>query len=273
VPPPPPVGLPLMPHRVTPNFYALLQVDRTATREQIERAFDSARHTALSDGAGRDLIDLIEQAFRTLSDPAARREHDAAIDGQVTDAPAADAPRSSSSGRHDCILVEAVATPGTESVQRASVETVLGSAHPFYSPPPNAPRETPRLKTDAPARAPVTRHASRPPFPRSTPPRGSASISSIPQRISEAREGQQAGCFTGAQLRRVREARGLTLQELSELTKVNLAHLENIEAERFAQLPPPVYLRGFLVLIARALKLDPLRVTKDFLDQRPARHD
>ena len=99
MPPPPPVGLPLMPHRVTPNFYALLQVDRTATREQIERAFDSARHTALSDGAGRDLIDLIEQAFRTLSDPAARREHDAAIDGQVTDAPAADAPRSSSSGR------------------------------------------------------------------------------------------------------------------------------------------------------------------------------
>lgn len=266
-----------MPHRVTPNFYALLQVDRTATREQIERAFDTARHTALSDGVGRDLIDLIEEAFRTLSDPAARREHDAAIDGQVTGAPAAEAPRSSSSGRHDCILVEAVATPGVESVQRASIEAVLESDHPFYSPTPNAPRvtprETPRQKTDAPARTTVTRYTSRPPLPRATPPRGTVSSSSIPQRIGEAREGQQAGCFTGAQLRRVREARGLSLQELSELTKVNLAHLENIEAERFALLPPPVYLRGFLVLIARALKLDPLRVTKDFLDQLPARHD
>ena len=30
---------------------------------------------------------------------------------------------------------------------------------------------------------------------------------------------------------------------------------------------------GVAVLIARALKLDPLRVTKDFLDQLPARHD
>lgn len=266
-----------MPPRSTPNFYALLKVERAATNDQIERAFDTARHTALSDGAGPELIELIEQAFLTLSDPATRREHDAALD--EGDASSSEAQQCTSSGDHGCILVAATPAPSGGDGASASIETVLESAHPFYSAESSAPfsgRELLACQASPPGHADgaATRPPSKPPVqpaPRSTPPRGTASPSGSPQRAGDARDADAAAAFTGSQLRRIREARGLSLQELSELTKVSLSHLENIEAERFALLPPPVYLRGFLMLIARALRIDPLRVTKEFLDQMSSR--
>ncbi len=81
--------------------------------------------------------------------------------------------------------------------------------------------------------------------------------------------------FTGALLRRVREARGIDLREVAHRTKVSAAHLAALEEEAFDQLPPLVYVRGFLVEVAKLLKLDPsqvartyLRRAKDLLDLR-----
>jgi len=73
--------------------------------------------------------------------------------------------------------------------------------------------------------------------------------------------------FNGELLRRVREAKGLSLRDLAERTKVSTTHLDNIEADRYEELPAAVYLRGFLMLIARELKLDPLKVSKSYIDQ------
>jgi hypothetical protein len=72
--------------------------------------------------------------------------------------------------------------------------------------------------------------------------------------------------FSGELLRRVRESRGLSLRDLSEKTRVGLGHLENVEADRYDALPVAVYLRGFLMLVARELKLDPLKVAKGYLE-------
>ncbi len=72
--------------------------------------------------------------------------------------------------------------------------------------------------------------------------------------------------FSGELLRRVRESRGLSLRDLSEKTRVGLSHLENVEADRYDALPVAVYLRGFLMLVARELKLDPLKVSKGYME-------
>lgn len=72
--------------------------------------------------------------------------------------------------------------------------------------------------------------------------------------------------FNGELLRRVREGRGMTIRDLADRTKISATHLENIEADRYEALPVPVYLRGFLMLVARELKLDPLKVSKSFLE-------
>jgi hypothetical protein len=76
--------------------------------------------------------------------------------------------------------------------------------------------------------------------------------------------------FTGEFLRRLREGQGLTLQEMADHTKIGKSHLDNIEADRHAALPAQVYLRGFLMSYARELRLDPLRVSKSYLEQMAA---
>jgi cytoskeletal protein RodZ len=76
--------------------------------------------------------------------------------------------------------------------------------------------------------------------------------------------------WTGEALRRVREARGITVQQIAERTKVTRHHVENIEAERYGALPAPVYLRGILLSLARELRLDGQKVARAYLDRAAA---
>jgi curved DNA-binding protein CbpA len=64
------------------------------------------------------------------------------------------------------------------------------------------------------------------------------------------------GIFDGDVLRRIRVSLGIELEEIAATTKINEHHLRAIEGNRYEQLPPPVYLRGFLKQIARCLSLD-----------------
>jgi cytoskeletal protein RodZ len=75
----------------------------------------------------------------------------------------------------------------------------------------------------------------------------------------------EGAVFDGALLKRVREARGLSLQILSERTRIGVRHLENVEADRYAQLPAVVYLRGMLMSLSRELGIDGLKVSKSYL--------
>jgi hypothetical protein len=72
--------------------------------------------------------------------------------------------------------------------------------------------------------------------------------------------------WTGALLRQVREARGLSVEELSEQTKVMAHHLRSVEADRIDRLPPRVYLRGFVLSVADALGLDGKDVARSYLE-------
>jgi len=63
--------------------------------------------------------------------------------------------------------------------------------------------------------------------------------------------------LTGAELRGLREARGVTLRHVANATKIGTRFLEYIEEDRFELLPASVYLRGFLQEYARTLGLDP----------------
>jgi hypothetical protein len=72
--------------------------------------------------------------------------------------------------------------------------------------------------------------------------------------------------WTGAALRRAREARGLTLPQMADRTKITRHHIENIEGDRFDLLPSYVYLRGILLSLAKELQLDSTRVCRSYLD-------
>jgi hypothetical protein len=71
--------------------------------------------------------------------------------------------------------------------------------------------------------------------------------------------------FNGELLRRVRESRGLSVTQVAERTRISARHVENIEADRYKDLPVAVYLRGFLMSISREYGLDALRVSKSYM--------
>jgi flagellar biosynthesis protein FlhG len=81
------------------------------------------------------------------------------------------------------------------------------------------------------------------------------------EEISEEEQGE----FDGARLARVRERRGIELDEIAGVTKVNPSYLLFIEQERFDDLPAAVYVRGFVKCYARCLGLDPDRVARSYM--------
>ncbi len=74
---------------------------------------------------------------------------------------------------------------------------------------------------------------------------------------------------SGPELRKVREARGMSLRQIAAVTKIGVRVLEYIEEDRFSFLPPAVYLRGFLTEYARLLGLDPRRVADAYMARIP----
>lgn len=64
----------------------------------------------------------------------------------------------------------------------------------------------------------------------------------------------------GELLRSTREAKGLSLGQAEEATRIRRRYLEALEAEDFEQMPAEVYVRGFLRNYALYLGLDPEEV-------------
>jgi curved DNA-binding protein CbpA len=75
------------------------------------------------------------------------------------------------------------------------------------------------------------------------------------------------GPYDGARLRRVRLARGIDLDKISEVTKISSTYLRFIEEERFEDLPAAVYVRGFVGAYASSVGLDPQRIVGPYLDR------
>lgn len=68
----------------------------------------------------------------------------------------------------------------------------------------------------------------------------------------------------GAFLRKERELRGLTLEEISHQTKVHTRFLEAIEHDDFSLLPAKAFAKGFLRSYARMVGLDEELVITNF---------
>lgn len=75
----------------------------------------------------------------------------------------------------------------------------------------------------------------------------------------------------GEQLRRAREAHGLSIDQIEEITLINARHLEAIERGALDTLPRP-YIRAFVREYASVIGLDPAEVLKDF-DEREAERE
>jgi flagellar biosynthesis protein FlhG len=97
-------------------------------------------------------------------------------------------------------------------------------------------------------------------------PAGRSADSADPLPIGELDDlDEESDDFDGARLRRSRLHRGLELEDISVRTKISPTYLRFIEEDRYADLPAPVYVRGFVTAYADCVGLDPGRVATSYM--------
>ena len=72
----------------------------------------------------------------------------------------------------------------------------------------------------------------------------------------------------GAFLRRTREERGVTFEELVESTKISPNNLKALEEDDYTRLPADAFVRGFYGIYAKFFDLDPVEIRERYSQQR-----
>jgi curved DNA-binding protein CbpA len=70
---------------------------------------------------------------------------------------------------------------------------------------------------------------------------------------------------SGKDLKKLRDAVGIKIEDLFEVTRISVPILEAIENDRVEALPPTVYLRNFLKAYAELFEADPQRVILGYM--------
>lgn len=70
----------------------------------------------------------------------------------------------------------------------------------------------------------------------------------------------------GGTLVRAREAKGLTIAQISEMTHMMPQQIEDLENENFSRIAAPIYGRGFVKLYCDAVDIDPKPLVAEFMD-------
>ena len=266
------------------NFYEILEVKRDASPAEIRSAYMRARsswkkdnvafYSIFSEADTERLLRRIEEAYQTLSHPERRREYDRKNGithlGSNERADAGIPPSALGKGRKPDPFDSGTEAPmelgGSESDLLIPPSTDFAPA-PLVSPGPGRSQTDP-IEAARPAsesmsrRSPLLESIARgametestqapgevPPPPGGTPP-------ALP--FDEEWRGQT--------LRRARESQGITIEELAAHTKISKIYITAIEEEHLEKLPAPVFLRGFLITIARRLKLPQEQVSNAWM--------
>ncbi|HTN52972.1 MAG TPA: helix-turn-helix domain-containing protein [Anaeromyxobacter sp.] len=255
------------------TLYEILEVSTGATPAEIAEAVERARalygpgslatYTLMSSEEAALLTRRIDEAQSTLLDPAARARYDEQVSAGAPPpgAPGGEEPPAAAGWPSPPPVIPALV------VERAEASQPPPDPAPAVRAPPPPPADVPPAR---PAPILLSREVVDPPLvAAAAPPSPAPAATPIPlaTRAAPTPVPTDDTAWTGEVLRRLREARGITVQQLSERTKVTRHHIENIEADRYGALPAPVYLRGILLAVARELRLDGQKVARSYLER------
>lgn len=238
------------------NYYEILGVTRSASPEEIRNAYEVSKHTfqdnslatysLFTDEENQEILALISRAYETLFNPELRREYDAFLDGLERESDAgrdvranvqprphtlrqpAGAPRARPAGSNGPVRTMAAAAPGHEAAHELR-ETIRDTA-----PAEDDPMDAPPVQANGEDEA------------------ADKYIRSV-------------SCFNGPVLKKIRQMRGLSREQIAERTKIRKTYIEYLEEENFTFLPAPVYIKGFVTMIAGMLDLPAQRVAEDYM--------
>lgn len=207
----------------TSNYYEVLDVAINAAPIEIERAYQKARSLYSSDNAEsretfsadelKELQSMVEEAFKTLSDPMRRKVYDESRS------------RQNASGRLGDVVNE-------------TDDYVV------------------RKRKDA---TPLAEGMGKTQF----------STYKIDSNIEAEIKGSEN--FTGPLLKKIRTYKQVSLDHMCDATRISRHYLIAVEEEDAKNLPAPVFVRGYVVHIAKLLGLDENKVAGSYMKNIRAR--
>ncbi|MGD2125070.1 MAG: helix-turn-helix domain-containing protein [Desulfobacteraceae bacterium] len=81
----------------------------------------------------------------------------------------------------------------------------------------------------------------------------------------ERREILEKVSISGFDLEKLRESIGISLEEVFEITRINVSILSSVEKDEFEKLPAKIYLKSFIKSYAEVLQLDPERIFEAYI--------
>jgi curved DNA-binding protein CbpA len=234
------------------SLYDILDLKPDASQHEVREAYlrtksaynkDSvALYTLVGHDEREDMIKRIEEAYNVLSNPSRRHEYDKNHETY----PFTAAAEAASGGLFDA----PVDTPNVVSIDRVPpMETSANPDDLLIAPAMDYP------ETPAPAVAKAQPLATPSPSP------AAPAIQGAPFQDEFAGETE----WRGATLKKIREERKISIEEMVNITKVSKTYLLAIEDENYAKLPAAVFVRGFVAQMARILKLPQDQVSNAYM--------
>jgi curved DNA-binding protein CbpA len=232
------------------NLYEILEVEATASQQDIHKAYQRVRATYNQDSPAlysmftkeeaQELLKLIEEAYSVLGNPTLRDVYDQRLRGGIS---------------------STVTYNQTLSPQKSTVEV----ANQFAIP------EAGVMDVPEPQRNTFSQEfkmTSKQSDTSNQTAEGMGQTKFSVYKLDPVFENEIKGLttFDGPTLKKIRTYKNITLEKMADITKVSGRYLNAVEANDEKNLPAPVFVRGFVIQIARILALNEKAVSNSYME-------
>lgn len=250
------------------NYYDVLEINYSASQEEIQQSYLRQRNSFSGDSVALyslmskdecdQMIELIEEAYSILSIPEKRREYDKArgIKTEVTISP-------KKAEKQSIINPNGL----SEKLSNIATQNDLMSETLSYSK-----RAKDQYAGDTNAQSSYSNEFVR------TGEHSKKHSVDVPKvtayqkftldfRIDNNFEQEIENCtdYNGNFLKKIREYKNVSIERMSDMTRISKTYLKSIEEDNLEKLPALVYVRGFIYQYAKCLKLNPELVATSYL--------
>lgn len=246
------------------NYYEILDISLNANPEIIRTSYIRAKNAYNRDSLAayslfdkeesKKILDEIEEAYSVLSDPEKRRKYDES---------------------HGIISSESVYESyhrGNHAVAAFSRENLAkenqGDRFTFEDDPFRKVTDKAKFENkENPGLSPIERLKAAQSGSASTAATKPSSVFRSFEPNPEMEEKiQKCENVTGAFLKEVREYKRFTQDEIMNILKISKNYLNALEEDDFAKLPANVFVRGFVIQYAKALKMDHEKAATSYMN-------
>ena len=276
-----------MSQREQTNYYEVLEVSSDAPTTDIHKAYQRARQTYSQDNPAlysmfsaeeaRELLRLIDEAYNVLSNQGTRKAYDESLSssgskvlsplggGFSKSAPVDSAPQATYSQPANMATnsysSQNAAASSSNASSSSSQYSSSGSSSASASKPP--PISQNAFDSNSGSEYEVKkRESTKPSLPAGT---GRTSLSTYKLDDSFETEISEAIEFDGGFLQRVRLYKNISIDKMSDATRISRPYLMAVETNDYKSLPAAVFVRGFIVQVARQLGLDEQKAAASYM--------